>query len=463
MSHYPQSSMTSLLLAGLALASASPVLAQQTLRLSDGDNAALLAAITSATNHPLTRIALAPGGRYALEESLSVTRPDGAAGLIEIAGNGATLTLDNASLRVGAGVILRFEDTELRPRLQRSPLHPGSIASLLVDSGGTLELERSAIVGGQLSGGRFAYLAMVAPGGHMLAVNSTIADNRIGVRGGVLAVSGDVELIQSTVAGNSLLLADGTGQPATIERIDSSGASSISVRGSIIEACAGPLDDAGGNLGSDLRCGLSATVKDLALAPLGKAGALVPTRSPRPWSPARGIVDAATCLATDARGLSRLGGACDAGAHQSGAGPGRQDIGGINGTWFQPDNDGHYVVVNRNSASELLVIWMSFDRSGNQAWIYSVAAFDGNTASGPAFVNRDGVLGDDGVPRGQQAEAWGTMRIEFASCDRATLQFASDTDGFGSGSITLSRLSQVDSLGCAPRVDAAQGTDATGG
>lgn len=440
---------------GWALTAASSASAQGSLRLADGDSAGLSTAIAGASDRPVTRIALAPGGHYRLAESLTMTRTDGGAGLIDIAGNGATLTLDNASLRVGDGVTLRIEDAELRPQLQRSPLHPGNIASLVVDSGGTLELERSAVVGGQLSGGRVAYLAIVAPGGRMMAVNSTIADNRIHFRGDLLAIAGAVELIQSTLAGNRLQLADGAERPAAVTSVDGAGAASIVALGSIVEACAVPVRDDGGNLSSDARCSVSSTVHDLALAPLDKAGALVPTRAPQPWSPARGIVDPATCLATDARGLSRLGGACDAGAHQNGAGPGRQDIGGINGTWFQPDNDGHYVVVNRNSPSGLVVIWMTFDRNGNQAWVYSVAEFDGRTAAGPAFVNRDGVLDEEGVPRGQQAEAWGTMRIEFDSCDRARLQFASDTEAFGSGAVSLSRLSQVDALGCAPLGDAA--------
>lgn len=442
------------LIIGWALTAGSSASAQGTLRLADGDSAGLSAAIAGASDRPVTRIALAPGGHYRLAESLTMTRTVGGSSLIDIAGNGATLTLDNASLRVGDGVTLRIEDTELRPQLQRSPLNPGTIASLWVDGGATVELERSAIVGGQLSGGRFASLAIVAPGGRMIAVNSTIADNRIHLRGDLLANAGAVELIQSTLAGNRLQLADGAERPAAVASFDDAGAASIVALGSIVEACAVPVRDDGGNLSSDVRCGFANVFDELALAPLDKTGALVPTRAPQPWSPARGIVDPTACLATDARGLSRLGGRCDAGAHQSGAGAGRQDIGGVNGTWFQPDNDGHYVLVNRNSPTELLMIWMTFDRNGQQAWVYSVADFDGSTASGPAFVNRDGVLGDDGVPRGQQVEAWGTMRITFDSCDRATLHFSSEAASFGSGAVPLSRLSQVDSLGCAPLDDA---------
>ena len=439
------------LLAGLTLAVGSAAFAETTPRLADGDNAGLKAALADAPTRPLTRIALAPGGRYALDESLLIGRADGGSSFIEIAGNGATVTLDDVSLSVGAGVTLRFEDTELRPRLQRSPLHPGAIMPLRVDTGGALEFERSAITGAQVYGGRSAHLVVVSPGGRLAASNSTIADNRLAwIRGGLLRNFGTVELVHVTIAGNRHVRTDGSELPAPLVGDEDSAEAAISVRGSIIDACTGPLRDEGGNLSSDPRCGIATTVDDLALAPLRKAGALVPTLAPQPWSPARGVVDQIACPATDARGLSRLGGRCDAGAHQSGAGAGRQDLGGINGTWFQPDNDGHYVVVNRNSPTELVVIWMTFDRDGNQAWVYSIADFDGSTAAGPAFVNRDGVLGEDGVPRGQRAEAWGTMRIRFDSCDQATLTFASDSEAFGSGTVALGRLSQVDSLGCAP-------------
>jgi hypothetical protein len=364
------------------------------------------------------------------------------------------VSLANASLLVGDGVILRFADTGLRALLQRSPLRPGEVAAILVDRGGTLLLERSALGEGQLAGGCSAYLAIVLPGARVMVENSTIADNRVAFRGGLLKNFGMVELTHVSIAGNRLQGVDGNDMPLAIGTPEGSSVAAISACGSLIESCSAALVDHGGHLSNDPRCGLANTVDDFALAPLSKAGALVPTLAPQPWSPARGLVDAASCPATDARGLSRLGARCDAGAQQNGAGAGRQDMGGINGTWFQPDNDGHYVVVNRKLPTELVVIWMTFDRRGKQAWVYSIAEFDGGAAADPAFISRDGVLDQDGVPRGQQAEAWGRMQITFDSCDHATLQFASDSEAFGSGTVSLSRLSQVDSLGCAPQAAA---------
>ena len=433
----------------LPLAS-SVALAQETVRLADGDSAGLAAALASGASRSWTRIVLAPGGTYSLDQTIALAGEHGGSRLIEVAGNGARITLANALLVVSDGITLRVSDAEIRPSLQRSPLDRGVISPVVVGAGGDLHLERSAVVGGRISGGRVAYVAIVHAEGRLLAENTTFADNTIAARGGLIANFGAIELVNSSLAFNRVIDADGLDRALELDHQASSAGASAVVRASIIEACSGPLPDDGSNLSTDARCGFAATVDDLALGPLEKTAALVPTLAPRPWSPAQGAVAAAACLATDARGLSRLGARCDAGAHQRGAGAGRQDVGGVNGTWFQPDNDGHYVVVNRNSPTELVVIWMTFDRDGNQAWVYTLADFDGSSAAGPAFVNRDGVLGEDGVPRGQQAEAWGTMQIRFDSCDQATLSFASDSEAFGSGTVALGRLSQVDSLGCAP-------------
>lgn len=301
---------------------------------------------------------------------------------------------------------------------------------------------------GQLSGGRSASIVLVRNGGAVSAENTTFSGNRLPPRGAVLSSFGQAFLGNSTVVGNLRLTADGERVPAGLGTPGLDDLQQILVRASILDACEGGVTDAGGNLSSDADCALSRTVSSLELGPLSRADSLVPTLPPLPWSPAIGIAGPDACLAVDARGLSRLGARCDAGAHRGGAGAGRQDVGGINGTWFQPENDGHYVVVNRNSATELVLIWMTFDRRGNQAWVYTVANFDGTRASGTAFVNRDGVLDQDGVPRGQAAEVWGTMRIDFASCGEATLRFASSSADFGSGVVSLSRLSEVSSIGC---------------
>lgn len=439
-----------LISAALATLICSPGLAkaQGTIHLADGDNAGLFQSLASAEDRVWTRIRLAPGGRYTLDRSILLSPASGDRSLVEIDGNGALIILDDASVAVGSGATLRIADAEIRPMLSRSPLLPNSISSMGVSAGGELALERSAVIDGRISGGRFATVVQVSTGAKFSAENVTFSQNTLSPRGAVLANYGETFLINSTVVRNVRDIGDGEPVPTGLSTPDGSDGRPVVVKASILDACSESVVDAGGNLSSDVRCGVSGTVSGLELGSITRAGSLVPTLPPLPWSAAVGAAPPEACLAVDARGLSRLGAECDAGAHQSGAGPGRQDVGGINGTWFQPENDGHYVVVNRNTADELVVIWMTFDKRGNQAWVYSVADFDGRRGSGAAFVNREGVLDEDGVPRGQTARAWGTMSIEFASCNEATLRFESETPEFGSGVVTLSRLSEVNSIGC---------------
>jgi hypothetical protein len=431
------------------LSFADPSSAQSIVHIPDGDNEGLATALSATPANGWVRIKLAPGGSYVLSDNVVFPSPSIGSTLVEIDGNGASLLLDDAVVQVGQNTAVRIQDTEITPILNRSQLLPQEISSFHILSGGQLALERTAVVNGRLSGGRAAYVLLVRGGGSLSAENVTFSGNQITARGAVLNNLGETMLTHTTVVGNVRAGGVEPAAPAGIGFLTNSVNGAVRVTASIIDACASAVADLDGNVSIDPRCGISTVVNALALDALSKSGSLVSTLAPMPWSPAVGIVEAGQCSAVDARGLSRLGIECDAGAHQSGGGVGRQDVGGINGTWYQPENDGHYVVVNRNSPTELVIIWMTFDKLGNQAWVYSVANFDGVTGSGPAFVNRDGILGPDGVPHGQAAETWGTMSVSFSSCGEALLSFDSGTSEFGSGEVQLSRLSEVNSIGCA--------------
>lgn len=449
---YTRKVLFAALLAGL-LPLAESSSAQSIVQIPDGDNDGLAAALSVAAENSWARIKLAPGGSYVLSDTVVFSSGSPGTSLIEIEGNGSSLLLNGAVVEVAQSAAVRITDLEITPVLQRSPLLPQEVSSFHVSSGGQLTVERSAIVNGRLSGGRAAYVAIVRDGGSFYAENVTFHGNQIAARGAVLNNFGESVLTHTTMVGNLRVGGEGPALPTGIGFLENSNNGAVLVSASMIDACSGAVADLGANISTDPQCAVSTIVAGLELSALSKSGALVSTLAPKPWSPAVGAVESGQCSAVDARGLSRLGIECDAGAHQSGGGAGRQDVGGVNGTWYQPENDGHYVVVNRNTPTELVIIWMTFDKLGNQAWVYSVASFDGVTGSGPAFVNRDGILGPDGVPRGQAAEAWGTMSMSFSSCGEALLSFDSDTSEFGSGEVQLSRLSEVNSIGCASLSD----------
>ncbi len=109
------------------------------------------------------------------------------------------------------------------------------------------------------------------------------------------------------------------------------------------------------------------------LGPLQDNGGMgIPTFALGSASPARNSGIANHCEPTDARGVARPAGVCDAGAYGFDATK-YLGSGGMNGTWYDHTADGHYVTIQRvHDNGDALVVWNAFDQYGNQAWIYGV-------------------------------------------------------------------------------------------
>jgi hypothetical protein len=122
--------------------------------------------------------------------------------------------------------------------------------------------------------------------------------------------------------------------------------------------------------------------------------------------------------------------------------------GGINGLYFDPERDGHYITV-LDTPSNVLVIWNTFDRDGNQAWVYGVGELvNGRSVMAAAYTNEDGVMTDTGPADIDRANPWGTLILELESCTQGTLLFDSSRPEFGSGEFRFQRLASTRQLGC---------------
>jgi hypothetical protein len=181
---------------------------------------------------------------------------------------------------------------------------------------------------------------------------------------------------------------------------------------------------------------------------LADNGGLVPTARLESWETyAIGVGIAKYCEATDARGRVRPAGACDSGSYELGA----ESIasGGMNGLWFDAAADGHYVTIQRvHDDDTALVVWNTFDRSGNQAWIYGVGHVVGRHIHVEMSQNVGGHLQSGGAPTGSVARAWGTVDIDLTNCLDATMTYRSSLPGFGNGQFPLDRLAYISDFGC---------------
>ncbi len=120
----------------------------------------------------------------------------------------------------------------------------------------------------------------------------------------------------------------------------------------------------------------------------------------------------------------------------------------ISGSWYQPATNGQGFVVQRLSNDRGVVYWFTYDPDGNPYWISGIGPITENLLqidealvfSGPSF-------GQDYDPDQLQSAVWGSLSLSF-DCDEATATYESDQAGFGSGSIPLTRLTQIAGLDC---------------
>ncbi len=121
---------------------------------------------------------------------------------------------------------------------------------------------------------------------------------------------------------------------------------------------------------------------------------------------------------------------------------------GQSGSWYDVSHSGEGFELQWLTNNQAMVIWYTYDTSGNQVWLLGVGnEQDGAIVfeqmartSGPHF----GTAYD---PASYQAEDWGTLTLQL-DCNTGTAHYASSQTEFGSGDLTLSRLTTLQSPNC---------------
>jgi hypothetical protein len=179
-----------------------------------------------------------------------------------------------------------------------------------------------------------------------------------------------------------------------------------------------------------------------------------PTRALAAGSPAIDAGSNSTGLSTDQRGngCARSSGAGTAiGAFESNSvvstgvsiGP------AFTGSWFDPTQSGHGLMLEVLSDHRLLALWFSFNPEGNQqAWFGGVGTYSGNAAT---ITDVALPTGGRWIPNFDQnaivRNPWGTLTFTFSDCNHGKVDFSS-VRGYGSGSMDLTRLTLPAGLTC---------------
>ncbi|HLX29936.1 MAG TPA: kelch repeat-containing protein [Casimicrobiaceae bacterium] len=119
------------------------------------------------------------------------------------------------------------------------------------------------------------------------------------------------------------------------------------------------------------------------------------------------------------------------------------------GAWYDPAQSGHGLFVEVLSGNRFQAAWFAFDPSGKQqAWFTGVGTYNGNTAT---ITNVVLPTGGRFIPNfdaaGVMRNPWGSLTFTFTDCNHGRVEFSS-VDGYGSGGMNITRLTQPAGLAC---------------
>lgn len=225
------------------------------------------------------------------------------------------------------------------------------------------------------------------------------------------------------------------------------------------------IQSRGGNLSSDTSCGFNAagdlngvatgllTKKTRKISSTFSLAVTVPALTPS--SPAIDSAVQSLCLEKDIFDDKRTidgnndgSGGCDRGAVET------ADVelisGGLNGMYYSPEADGHYLTILENTNDTVVVTWTTFDKQGNQAWVYGVGELiNGRSITTEVSINLNGSMLANGQLSPADATPWGSIQVDLNSCDTGTVEYqANDQNKFSSGRFGIQRLVAVKQLGC---------------
>lgn len=131
---------------------------------------------------------------------------------------------------------------------------------------------------------------------------------------------------------------------------------------------------------------------------------------------------------------------------------------GISGSWYNRAESGHGLSVEILSPEHALVYWYTYDTEGHPIFLYIEGRIEDRRIQGRA-------LAPQGMKFGQftradlQLPEWGSVTLEFSSCNTGTLSWDAHLPEFGQGSMPLQRLTAIQGLGCdfAPEQHALKG------
>lgn len=119
------------------------------------------------------------------------------------------------------------------------------------------------------------------------------------------------------------------------------------------------------------------------------------------------------------------------------------------GSWYDPAQSGHGFFIEILPGNQMLAWWFTFSPDGQQSWFGGVGTISGNTVT----INPVRTTGGRFIPNFNSAnvthQPFGTMTFTFGGCRNGRVDF-NFPDGYGQGTMNLTRLTIPEAIGCVP-------------
>ena len=123
----------------------------------------------------------------------------------------------------------------------------------------------------------------------------------------------------------------------------------------------------------------------------------------------------------------------------------------LSGNWYNPQQAGHGFQLEMATNNVMVAIWFVYapDVSG-QNWIYAQGTYDRTTNSVtlPAIMLTHAKFPPNFVESDVQRTDWGTLTFSFSDCNNGTVTWNSPLQGYGVGSLPITRLTQIAGTTC---------------
>ncbi|HET8940492.1 MAG TPA: hypothetical protein VFN13_00695, partial [Rudaea sp.] len=148
--------------------------------------------------------------------------------------------------------------------------------------------------------------------------------------------------------------------------------------------------------------------------------------------------------------ITRLTQAMGAGCQPINGIPGQpvMDYAGQSGSWYNATRSGEGFALQWLASGQAIVTWYTYDTQGNQVWLLGVGREqDGAIVFDQMAITAGAHFGTAFDPVNVKKVDWGTLTLRI-DCHGGAAHYASKQSAFGTGDITLTRLTSLQQPGC---------------